>query len=86
MTMQYFIIVALSCNLVLAKVQASELSKDQKLYQKIQQHDSNKFLIQNPQLETYFYEGQCLSCHSINQLQKLFVEVKQANDLTHGKN
>jgi hypothetical protein len=86
MTMQYLIIVALACNLVFAKVQASELPKDQKSYQKIQQHDSNKFLVQNPQLETYFNEGQCLSCHSINQLQRLFMEVKQTNDLTHGKN
>jgi integral membrane sensor domain MASE1 len=78
MTMQYFIIVALTCITILATAQASELPKDQKQYQKTQQKNiAAKILVQNPQLETYFNEGQCLSCHGINQLQGLFIETKQ---------
>lgn len=78
MIMQYPIIVALTCMTMLTTTQASERPKDQKPYQKIQQKNiTTQILAQNPQLETYFNESQCLSCHSINQLQGLFIEAKQ---------
>lgn len=63
---------------MLTTTQASERPKDQNQYQKIQQKNiTTQFLAQNPQLETYFNESQCLSCHSINQLQGLFIEAKR---------
>lgn len=81
MIMQYPVIVALTCMTMLTTTQASERPerpKDQKQYQKIQQKNiTTQTLAQNPQLETYFNESQCLSCHSINQLQGLFIEAKR---------
>jgi len=78
MIMQYPIIVALTCITIFTTTQASERPKDQKQYQKIQQKNiTTQILVQNPQLETYFNESQCLSCHSINQLQGLFIEAKR---------
>jgi|GEM_PF-2525329 len=78
MTMQYFIIVALTCITILVSSQAAELPKDKRQNQTIQQKNfTAETLAQNPQLETYFNEGQCQSCHSIKQLQGFFADTKQ---------
>ncbi|WAK03371.1 hypothetical protein [Methylobacter sp. YRD-M1] len=78
MTMQYFIIVALTCITIFASSQASELPKDKKQNQKIQQKDfTAETLAQNPQLETYFSEGQCQSCHSTKQIRGFFAETER---------
>ncbi|MEF3076176.1 hypothetical protein V2P20_14165 [Methylobacter sp. Wu1] len=78
MTMQYSIIVALTCITILVSSQASELPKDKRQNQTIQQKNfTAETLAQNPQLETYFNEGQCQSCHSIKQLKGFLAETER---------